>query len=434
MLAYTTTYHKIRELERKKDISVYLLQGGQGAGKNGGMALRLLERAEEGNIFRNTITIMTDTYDNLKDGAISDFEFVFKEWNLDFYDYYNKVNKVCTWFGVKIQFRYLDDNKPDKGKGSRRGILYINEGNRTGWEAVKHYVARSKEVYVDFNPDFEFWAHKELLPRDNCERIIVTYKDNEMCPPNEVNYIESRRDNVEWFKVYGLGQTGTYSERRVYQYQIVDEIPKKAKRLPSGMDFGQSPDPTCRVDMWLDGIDLYLDEIFSENNLMPEKIQGAERDSIVDRMDQLVLREVKSIVPIEKFVRDDEFYLGYDKNKYKSITLTPDDILIKTEIRKLKNRMIIADSSGATEILDLRKHNYAIRGVLKPKGSKYLGVKRMQSYNLKVTRKSENIINGMDSWLRKVDHNGNIIPEPEEKHEPDCLAAARYVCLAKAYW
>tara|TARA_R110002049_G_scaffold227912_1_gene400052 strand:- start:23498 stop:24628 length:1131 start_codon:yes stop_codon:yes gene_type:complete len=376
---------------------------------------------------------MSDTYDNLKDGAISDFEFIFKEWKMDFYDYYNKQSKTLTWFGKKIQFRYLDNNKSNKGKGPRRGILYINEGNRVGWEAVKHYVARSKEVYVDFNPDFEFWAHKELLPRDNCERIIVTYKDNEMCPPNEVNYIESRRDNVEWFKVYGLGQTGTYSERRVYQYQIVDEIPKKAKRLPSGMDFGQSPDPTCRVDMWLDGIDLYLDEIFSENNLMPEKIQGAERDSIVDRMDQLVLREVKSIVPIEKFVRDDEFYLGYDKNKYKSIALTPDDILIKTEIRKIKSWLIIGDSSGKVELLNLRLHGYNARGVSKTKGSQGIGIKRMQSYNLKVTRKSENIINGMDSWLRKLDHNGNIIPEPDG-HEPDTLVSARYVCLAKALW
>ncbi len=136
MIAYTTTYHKIKELEKEEGINIYLLQGGQGAGKNGGMALRLLERAEEGNIFKNTITIMTDTYDNLNDGAISDFEFVFREWGMNFYDYYNKQKKECTWFGVKIQFRYLDNNKSQKGKGPRRGILYINEGNRTGWELL----------------------------------------------------------------------------------------------------------------------------------------------------------------------------------------------------------------------------------------------------------------------------------------------------------
>lgn len=434
MLAYTTTYKKIKEFESLKDIDIYLLQGGQGAGKNGGMAIRLLERAEEGGVFRNTITIMTDTYDNLKDGAISDFEFVFKEWGMDFYDYYNKQDKVCTWFGVKIQFRYLDDNKPDKGKGSRRGILYINEGNRTGWQAVKHYIARSKEVYVDFNPDFEFWAHTELETKDNCKKIIVTYKDNEMCPKNEVKYIEDRRDNVEWFKVYGLGLTGTYSERRVYTFEMVaNRIPSTAKRLPNGMDFGQSPDPTCEVELYLNGIDLYINEVFCENNLLPEKLKGAERLSIVDRKDQIVLREVKSVIPIEKFIRDDEFYLGYDKEKYKHISLTSDDILIKRQIAKIKAWTVIGDSSGKTELIDLKKHGYNVRGVKKITGGLMIGMKRLQSYNIKVTEKSTHVKADLEKWMRKIDHNGNIIPEPDG-HEPDTLAASRYVMLAKAIW
>ncbi len=111
---------------------------------------------------------------------------------------------------------------------SRRDILYRNEGNRVKWSAVSHYIARSKEVFVDFNPDFEFWAHTELLNRDDSERIIVTYKDNEMCPKNEVKYIESRKHLTEWYKVYGLGETGTYSERRIYTFEIVDEIPLRS--------------------------------------------------------------------------------------------------------------------------------------------------------------------------------------------------------------
>lgn len=388
-VAYTTTYHKIRELERQEGINIYLLQGGQGAGKNGGMAVRLLERAEEGNIFRNTITIMTDTYDNLKDGAISDFEFIFNEWGMNFYDYYNKQNKVCTWFGVKIQFRYLDDNKPDKGKGSRRGILYINEGNRTGWESVKHYIARSKEVYVDFNPDREFWAHEELEPLENCEKIIITYKDNEMCPQNEVNYIESRRHKTEWFNVYGLGLTGTYSDRQIYSFQVVDNIPKTAIQIPSGMDFGKSPDPTVLMDCYLDGIKLYIDEVFIENNLMPEKIKGAERMAIVDKMNEL------------------EFE---------------------------KKHLIIGDSSGATELKDLNKHGYNARGVKKGANSVMLGMKRLGSYDICITKRSTITIKAFSNWLYDLDKNGKILPQPPKAHEPDTIAAVRYVTMAKAIW
>lgn len=334
------------------------------------------------------IGILTDTYDNLKDGTISDFEFIFKEWGLNFYDYYNKQEKTCTWGNTKIHFRYVDNNKPDKGKGPRWDVLYINEGNRVGWEAVKHYIARSKEVYVDFNPDYEFWAHTELEPRDDCEKIIVTYKDNEMCPENEVRYIESRRHLTQWFRVYGEGKTGTYSERRIYSFEIVDEVPKHAKRLPSGMDFGQSPDPTCLIDVFLDQVDLYLDEVFSVNNLMPEKIEGAERMSIVDKLEEV----------------------GHDKNW-----------------------LTIGDSSGKTELIDMNKHGYNTRGVKKKSGSISTGIKRMKSYNIKVTKRSLKIIEGMQSWFWKIDHNGKIIPEPDG-HEPDELAAARYVMLAKALW
>jgi len=62
-----------------------------------------------------------------------------------------------------------------------------------------------------------------------------------------------------------------------------------------------------------------------------------------------------------------------------------------------------------------------------------IGMKRLQSYNIKVTAKSTHIKADLEKWMRKIDHNGNIIPEPEG-HEPDTLAASRYVMLAKAIW
>ena len=63
-LAYTTTYWKIKELEKKEGIDIYLLQGGQSAGKNMAMAVRLLERAEDENIFRDTIVPFVSTRDS----------------------------------------------------------------------------------------------------------------------------------------------------------------------------------------------------------------------------------------------------------------------------------------------------------------------------------------------------------------------------------
>lgn len=427
MIGLTTTYHKIKKLKAP----IKLIQGGQGAGKNYALALIMLEKAQQG---ARVITIVTDTYDNLKDGIITDYENIFQWSDLNFYDYYNKQEKVLYWGNAKIQFRYIADHKQQAGKSKRRDVLYVNEGNKMGWAAIEHYIARSGEIYVDFNPDHEFWAHTELEPREDCEKIVVTYRDNELCPENEVRYIESRKDNEEWYRVYGLGLTGTYSDRRIYSFEIVDEVPSHVKRIPSGMDFGKSPDPTCKIDLFLDGIDLYLDEVFTMNNLLPEKIKGAERPSIVDHMDFLILEELKGKYP-NHFKHEDSFYLDYDEHKQENskITPTPEDLFIRSEIRSRKDWMIIGDSAGKAELIDLRKHGYEARGVKKKPGSIDVGIKRLRSYNLKITKRSTNLIKGAESWFWKVDSNGKIVPEPDG-HEPDGLAASRYVMLAKNVW
>lgn len=366
---------------------IKVIQGGQSSSKNYSIAQILITKAlEKGRL----ITVMTDTYDNLKDGAIQDFKHIFEDNNVSWTDHYNRSSHDINIRGSVIQFRYISDNKSDAGKSKRRDILYINEANKIGWQVASTYIGRThEEVYIDYNPDFEFWAHTEVPKlKDNngnsiSEQIIVTYQDNEMCPESEKNFIESRRDNIEWFRVYGLGQTGYYSERRIYKYQWCTTIPTTAKRIASGMDFGVSPDPTELIDVWKLDNNLYVDLVFSMNNLMPEKITGAERYAIVDQME---------------------------------------------EVKHIKGQQIIADSAGATEIKDLRKHGYNVKGVKKGSGSQIDGIKKLRAYNIFLTERSITLKEGIEKWFWKVDINGKIVPEPEG-HEPDGLAALRYVCM-----
>lgn len=383
MIYRTSTYYKIKRIKPK----IKVVQGGQGAGKNVAIAQILIEKANEK---KRIITIVTDTYDNLKDGAINDFKEQFESSNLSWDDAFNKTDHDLKIGKSIVQFRYVSDIKKQAGKSKRRDILYINEGNKIGWEVASTYIGRThEEVYIDYNPDFEFWAHTEIPKLKDesgnlvSEQIIVTYLDNEMCPQSEVDYILSRKDNTDWFRVYGLGQTGYYSERRIYKYQFVEEIPADAYRIPSGMDFGVSPDPTILIDVYRIDNNLYVDEVFCENNLMPEKIRGAERMSIVDEL---------------------EF------------------------VNHLKGWPIVADSAGATEIRDIRKHEYNIIGVKKPVRSVIDGINKVRGYNIFLTKRSVNIKKGIESFFWKVDNNGKIIPEPDG-HEPDGLAALRYVIM-----
>lgn len=379
----TTTFKKIFAMKAK----ICVVQGGMSAGKNYAMAQILTYRALERP---RIITVMTDTYDNLKDGSIQDFRHIFEDLELDWDKCYNKSSHDINVKGSQIQFRYLNDNKVGAGKSKRRDILYLNECNRYGWDVASGYIGRTHEkVYLDFNPDAEFYVHTEIpkLKDDQgnsiSEQIIVTYLDNEFCPEAERHFIESRKDNVDWWRVYGLGQTGFYSERRIYKYQFYDQLPATAKRIASGMDFGVSPDPTILIDVWKKDNCLYVDEVFSLNNLMPEKIQGAERMAIVDQMEL---------------------------------------------VKHPKGQQIIADSAGATEIRDLRKYGYEVRGVKKPAGSVIMGINKLRGYELLISSRSQTIKKGIEGFFFKVDLNGKIIPEPNS-HEPDGLAALRYVCM-----
>ena len=379
----TKTFRKIAQLKKK----IRIVQGGQSSSKNYSIAQILFLKALQNTL---VITVVTDTYDNLKDGSIQDFKHIIESVGMEWSRCYNKSSHDIHINGSEIQFRYISDNKPDAGKSKRRNILYINEANKIGWQVASTYIGRTHdEVYIDYNPDNEFWAHTEIpkLKDDNgnpiSELIIVTYQDNEMCPESEKNFIESRRDNIEWFRVYGLGQTGYYSERRIYKYKFCESIPPTAKRIPSGMDFGVSPDPTIFIDVWKKDNCLYVDEVFSMNNLMPEKINGAERMAIVDQMEL---------------------------------------------IRHSKGHLIIADSAGATEIRDLRKYGYNVKGVKKGTGSVMTGVNKLRGYDIYITERSVNIKKGIESWFFKVDQNGKIIPE-SDGHEPDGLAALRYVVM-----
>lgn len=382
MIYRTTTYYKIRHLKKK----IKSIQGSQGAGKNIAIAQILLEDCA---IDKDITTVMTDTYDNLKDGAIADFKMLYEGMNLNWDNDYNKTDKELRHAGGLIQFRYISDNKKSAGKSKRRNKLYINEANKIGWEIASTYIGRTHgDVYLDYNADCEFWAHTEvpkIQDQDGeslSERIIVTYLDNEMLPQGEIDYILSRKDNLEWFRVYGLGETGSYSDRKVYTYKEC-EVPETAIQINSGMDFGSSPAPTTLVNLYIEGPNLYLDQIFALNNLLPKKITGAEQPSIVDHMDS---------------------------------------------IQYPKGQLIIADSAGRISILDLVKHKYNVIAIRKYTGGQKDGIGIVRSYNLFITKRSTLLKKEADGWFWKVDRNGKIIPEPDG-HEPDCLVAVRYAMM-----
>jgi phage terminase large subunit len=391
-LQLTTAFHKIKALKKK----IRIIQGGQGASKTYSILQLFLLNTLKEKITPDIYTIVTETYPQLRDGAIADMKNICRDMGLDFDQFYIKSESNFNIYGDQIQFRHLDNKDFHKAKGARRSYLFINEANRTSYTSIEQMLVRTnKGVFIDYNPDKEFWAHDMMKTgRNDIDFITLTYLDNECISEGEKQEIEMRKAEAEkpdasaaiklWWQVYGLGQVGVYSERQIYSYQFTDEIPATAKRLPSGEDYGFSPDPTTHIDLWLDGINLYADEVFTECNLEPVKLPGLEKYAVVDKLD---------------------------------------------EIKHLKGWLIIGDSEAARTIQDIQKHGYNIRGV-KKNIAVIEGIKLVRSYNLFITKRSTGIKKACESWFFKVDDNGKIIHEPDG-HEPDQLAAIRYVMMMK---
>jgi phage terminase large subunit len=170
---------------------------------------------------------------------------------------FNKSNLTYKFSnGSYIEFFSAD--QPDKLRGARRDILFINECNNVSFESYQQLAIRTKKfIYLDYNPTNEFWVHTELINEPTSDFIILTYKDNEALDPAIVKEIEKAKEKAKtsaywdnWWKVYGLGQIGTLDGVIFNNWKSIDTIPIEARLIGYGLDFGYTNDPTSIVEVY----------------------------------------------------------------------------------------------------------------------------------------------------------------------------------------
>lgn len=188
-----------------------------------------------------------------------------------FDDGYNRTLLTYTFRnGSYIEFFSADQE--GKVRGPRRNILYINECNNLTFETYHQLAIRtSKEIWLDFNPSHEFWAHEELENDADAEWLTLTYKDNEALddsikkeiekaqikayhntslPPGTAKGCLDHKSNIanrywwNWWRVYGLGLTGSLEGIIFTNYKIIKSVPDEAQLTSGGVDFGYTNDPT----------------------------------------------------------------------------------------------------------------------------------------------------------------------------------------------
>lgn len=290
-------------------------------------------------------------------------------------DLWNRSDYIYTFeTGSKIEFFSVD--QPDKVRGPRRDRLFINEANNIPYEAFDQLEVRTKDfIFLDWNPTNSFWYYDSVAKRDDVDFVILTYKDNEALDKRIVASIEQRKENANWWQVYGLGQLGV-NEGRIYKdWQIIDEIPHEAKLERRGLDFGYTNDPTAIVDVYKYNGGFIFDELLYQ--------KGMSNKQIADRL--LVAGE--------------------------------------------PSLLTIADSSEPKSIDEIKSYGINIIGAVKGPGSINQGIQFVQDQRVSVTKRSLNIIKEYRNYLWMTDRDGKVLNTPESGWD-HAMDAVRYALSA----
>jgi len=352
-------------------------QGGTRSSKTYSLAQLIILKAlqEQGKVY----TICRKTLPALKGTAYKDFFNILEEHNLYNPDKHNKSELTYRLNNNEIEFISVD--MPQKIRGRKRHILWLNEANEFRFEDWVQLSLRTTEnIYLDFNPSDPYsWIYDKVMNREDCTFIKSTYLDNPFLPDETIKEIERLKDlDSNYWKIYGLGDMAQPTETIFRQFEIANNVPDEAILVAIGMDFGYSNDPTAIAEVFKLNDDLYINELVYSKGLTNQDI--AQR-----------LREL--------------------------------NITRQTEI--------IADSAEPKSIEELHRQNFNVKGAKKGADSINMGIDVLRRFKLHITKNSTNTLNEFKYYKWLTDKNGHIVNKPATNQQDHIIDAVRYVALNK---
>lgn len=246
------------------------------------------------------ISCVAATLPMVKRGMMRDFKQMLiaeNEWDE------NAFNKSeCTYTypnGCIIEFFGVDN--ASKVHGSARDILFVNEAQTIPREIFRQLDIRTrKKVVIDFNPVRKFWGETEFVG-DRYTTIHSTYKDNPYLSKEQIGAIEKNKEDANWWRIYGEGETGGVEGNVYPSYEVIEDMPETFTGRCLGLDFGFVNDPTAIVDIRFQGWDLYVDLLCYETGLLNASIADYLTSNMLHRLITVCDNaEQKSIVELQQ--------------------------------------------------------------------------------------------------------------------------------------
>lgn len=216
----------------------------------------------------------------------------------------------------------------------------------------------------------------QISTHPNVLHIHTTYLDNleNLSPQFIQEMLRMKDEEPDKYAHIAIGRWSDVAEGAIFKkFEIVDCIPDYVKKRGLGLDFGFTNDPSACVECAILDNDLYLDEHFYRTRMLSGEISDA-------------------LKPL-----------------------------------KLK---VISESADPRLIQEISNAGILIYPVDKYPGSIKAGIDKMLGMNIKVTKRSYNLLYELRKYTWDKDKDGNYINTPIDKFN-HLLDAARYWVLGE---
>ncbi len=263
------------------------------------------------------------------------------------------------------EFRTLDDTLRTT-KGKILVVLTLNTPARSHWIIRKWFDLFPSEI-----DGFSIPKLKSNLT--DTIYIAGTWKENEpnMDKQTISKYLAYRDTNPQHYYQVIEGLSPDEVRGKIYTgWQLIDYLPKEARLVRFGEDFGWFPDPACVAAIYYWNGSYIVDEIAFGTEL---------------------------------------------SNEY-----------LATQIKSIGNALVIADSAEPKSIYEQKKHGLNVKGAVKGQDSVEYRIKVTSLKKIYVTRKSKNIWESYINyaWAEDKDGNPKGIPEHRYSHAMDAVSYA----------
>ncbi len=373
MFDRTTAINKLSKLRKRKRV----VQGGTWAGKTQGIISLLINNLTQSPSM--DLTIVAETVPALKGGALKIFKSIMSDSGRWLDDHYNATDRLYKFAkGSQVNFMSFDTIGKAKAAG-KRTHLFINEAQYVPFLIAYELMIRSDWIWFDYNPNNPFWIHEEIIPEQDTDFIILTYRDNETTPEHKINEFNRNKERAKtskywanWCRVYIDGEIGSLEGVIFSNWSIIPDVPQTGL-IGYGMDFGYAKPSAWVAGYVVDGKRIF-DELIYQNELSNESLAEKMRS------------------------------------------------------RGNINEWTYGDSADPKSINELYSKGIKIKAVSKGGDSVSFGISLLQDEHFYVTARSVNLIKELREYMWDKDREDKNLDKPIKEND-HAIDAMRYVAM-----